>query len=315
MAKGQAWVNRESAPESPKAEKNLAFRLADRLAARLARSSKTRQAQGLRANLAVLYRLDPEDDALRSRVQEHLARALRGYVDFIRTICGGRRALDANCAMDQESLAIIADLQRSGRGVVLVGAHTVGFDLLLLAISMQLDGVQTLSKPHPGWDTRLLNRLRARYGMRITPIGPASLRQAMRRLRRGGIVALAADVPTPEGVCCQFLGRPCCLGIGHTRMALATGAAIVVAGSRQRAEGGLEGWGTVCSAPQPSGDRRVDAERWAMRVIKLLERQIVERPSEWYMPVPLWEGAAPVVSFNRRIRSNKDALTSGANLA
>ena len=126
---------------------------------------------------------------------------------------------------------------------------------------------------------------------------------------------MAADVPTTDGVWMEFLGRPCRLGIAHTRLALATGAAMVVACLRQRTEAGLEGSGKLCPAPQPSRGRRADAEKWAMQVVELLERQIAERPSEWYMPVPLWEEAAPAPSSTRRICSSDDALTSGANLA
>ncbi|MCZ6531094.1 MAG: hypothetical protein O6949_12325, partial [Chloroflexi bacterium] len=133
------------------------------------------------------------------------------------------------------------------------------------------------------------------YGMQLTPITSASLRTAVRHLRKGGIVGIAADVPTQYGAMLTLFGRPCQLPIGHTRLAAATNSAIVVGVSQRIGPGQYRGFGIEVHS---NGG---DEEDWAASTLKVLERHIVARPREWFMPPPLWPSVpeAPLLFQHR----------------
>jgi lauroyl/myristoyl acyltransferase len=262
--------------------------------------------QGLRSNLAVVHGLPQESQDLESRVIENLHNAFVCYVDFFIIACRGPEAIDAACDLDPDSLRLIRNNLEQGKGVVLVAPHSSSLDIFMLAISRRFPDIQALTLGQPPWNTRIMNRLRGKYGMQLTPITSSSLRTAVRRLRRGGIVGIAADVPTPYGARLNLFGRPCQLPIGHTRLAAATNSAIVVGVSRRLGPGQYGGLGIEVSP----GDG--DEEDWAASILEVLEQHIMARPQEWFMPPPLWPSIIPEAPllFQHRLPT---ALTSRLN--
>ena len=260
--------------------------------------------QGLRSNLAVIHRLPQDSALLDKRVIENLRNAFECYVDFFQLACRGPEAINAACELDPAALNLIKKHQANGKGVVLVAAHSCSMDIFMLAMSRYFPGIQALTLPQPPLNTRIMNQLRGKYGTELNPISPASLRAAIRHLRTGGIVAIAADVPTPYGAQLNLFGRPCQLPIGHTRLAGATNSAIVVGVAQRLGPGQYRGFGI--EVPPGPGDE----EDWAAAVLEVLEQFIVERPQEWFMPPPLWSSPsvpeAPLL-FQHRL---PPALTS-----
>ena len=238
--------------------------------------------QGLRSNLAVVHRLPQESAALDERVIENLRNAFVSYVEFFIIACRGPDAIDAACEIDPAALNLINEHQANGKGVVLVAAHSCSMDIFMLAMSRYFPGMQALTLPQPPLNTRIMNRLRGKYGIELNPISSATLRTAVRHLRTGGIVAIAADVPTQYGVQLNLFGKPCQLPIGHTRLAGATNSAIVVGVAQRLGSGQYRGFGI--EVPPGPGDE----EDWAAAVLEVLEQFIMERPQEWFMPPPLW---------------------------
>ena len=234
---------------------------------------------------------------------ENLHNAFVCYVDFFVIACRGPEAIDAACELDPSSLRLIENHLSEGRGVILVAAHSSSLDIFMLAMSRHFPGTQALTLPQPPLNTRIMNRLRGKYGIQLTPISSASLRKAIRHLRGGGIVAMAADVPTQYGAQLNLFGKPCQLPIGHTRLAATTNSAIVVGVSQRVCPGRYRGFGIEV---QPTGS---DEEDWAAATIKVLEEHIMARPQEWFMPPPLWPTAVPgaPLLFQHRL---SPALTS-----
>lgn len=259
--------------------RGAAYWLAKALARFLIRRGQFR---GLRSNLAVIYDLPQDSPLLEGRVIENLRNAFVSYVDFFIIAYQGSGAIEAACEIDPAALQIIENRLDEGRGVVLVAAHTSSLDLFMLAMSRHFPEMQALTLPQPALNTRIMNRLRSKYGMQLTPISSASLRTAVRRLRKGGIVGIAADVPTPYGAQLSLFGRPCRLPIGHTRLAAATNSAILVGVSQRLGPGQYRGLGIEVHP----GDG--DEEDWAASTLKVLEQHILARPQEWFMPPPLW---------------------------
>jgi lauroyl/myristoyl acyltransferase len=221
------------------------------------------------------------------RVIENLHNAFVCYVDFFIIACRGPEAIDAACDLDPDSLRLIEKHVEQGRGVVLVAPHSSSLDIFMLAMSRRFPDIQALTLGQPPLNTRIMNRLRGKYGMQLTPITSSSLRMAVRRLRRGGIVGIAADVPTPYGAQLSLFGRPCLLPIGHTRLAASTNSAIIVGVSRRLGPGQYCGLGIEVLPGQG------DEEDWAAAILEILEQHIVARPQEWFMPPPLWPSIIP----------------------
>ena len=263
-----------------------------------------RHFQGLRSNLAVVYGLPQDSAALDERVIENLRNAFVSYVEFFIIACRSPEAIDAACEIDPATLQLIKKHQAQGRGIVLVAAHSTSLDIFVLAMSRRFPGMQALTLPQPPLNTRIMNRLRGKYGFQLNPISSASLRSAVRHLRKAGIVGIAADVPTQYGAPLNLFGKPCQLSIGHTRLAEATDSAIIVGISQRVSPGKYRGFGI--EVPSSGGDE----EDWAAVVLEVLEQHIMERPQEWFMPPPLWPSStvseAPLL-FQHRL---PPALTS-----
>jgi len=278
--------------------RHASYPLAGAVAEWQARQSDSAIVRGLSANLAVLYGLAEGSAELERQVTKNLQNLLKCYADLLQLALGEPETIDAACTLAPEALKIIDGHLTAGRGVLFVSPHMCSLDVLLLALSKRYRDMQVLSKASPGLNTRVINHLRSRYGLRMTPISPVSLREALRRLRSGGLVGIAADLPAPDSAPLFFLGRPCYLPLGFARLALASGASIVVGTSRRVGAGQFEGLGKELPPPRSTGQLREDAIRWAQAVIEVVEGYILDRPSEWFMPLPLWPAQEldPVIS-------------------
>jgi lauroyl/myristoyl acyltransferase len=104
-------------------------------------------------------------------------------------------------------------------------------------------------------------------------------------------VALAADLPVEGGELLTFFGQACQLPVGHTRLALGTGAQVLVGASHRIGDGVYQVEFAPAPRPATSGDRRQDVIRWAQSTLHLLEGYIQQWPEEWLMPVPVWSAA------------------------
>jgi KDO2-lipid IV(A) lauroyltransferase len=273
--------------------RGAAYQLASVLARYLVRRGHF---QGLKSNLAVLHGFPQDSQELEERAIENLRNAFVCYVDFFIIACRGPESIEAACDLDPDSLSLIENYVEQGKGVILVAPHSSSLDIFMLAMSRHFPDIQALTLAQPPLNTRIMNRLRGKYGMQLTPITSSSLRMAVRRLRNGGIVGIAADVPTPYGAQLSLFGKPCLLPIGHTRLAEATDSAIVVGVSQRVGPGQYRGFGIEVL---PEGS---DEEDWAAATIEVLEEYILARPQEWFMPPPLWPPAiteAPLLLQHR----------------
>jgi lauroyl/myristoyl acyltransferase len=237
---------------------------------------------GLKSNLAVLHDLPQDSPNLEERVIENLSDAFVCYVDLFIITIRGPAAIEAAFELDPAGLHLIENHLAEGRGVVVVAAHWSSIDIFMLAMSRRFPGAQVLTLIKQPLGTRIINWLKGKYGLKLTPITSASLRTAIRRLRAGGIVAVAADVPTPYGAKISLFGRPCQLPIGHTRLAAATNSAMVVGVSWRVGAGKYRGIGI--EVPSNGGDEVV----WAASALEVLERHILARPGEWFGQPQLW---------------------------
>lgn len=246
--------------------------------------------RALRANMAVVYGLPEAHPAVRQAVAQLLGNAILSYADFFRMVQTGHEGTPVDWELDPSMRQAIEESLATGRGMILVGAHMCSFDILLLALKEVLPDVQILTNADPQGSSRVMNEIRQEQGLHVTPLSVHSIRQALERLDGGGVVAVAADIPIEGGEELTFFGRTSQLPVGHARLALRTGANILVGASYRVGEGAYRAEVALAPRPESTGDRKGDVARWAQTSLNLLESYIRKWPEEWLMPIPVWPG-------------------------
>ena len=266
-----------------------AYRLSEWLVSLVGRRQDLPFLQGVRANLAVFHGVPQWDPIVDAALRELLRNMAHSYVDLFRAVCDGPEQVYAACQLDPAIVQTIESCRAAGQGLMLVGAHTCSFDILLLAVRQLFPSVQALTQADPQGSSAIMNDIRQRFGIEVTPISSQTLRQAVERLRNGGVVAVAVDVPVRSGELLTFFGQETLLPVGHARLALDTGAQMVVGVSHCIGDGQYRAEIAVAPRPASTGNKRQDSICWAQNVLTTLEGFLRRWPDQWLMPQPLWQ--------------------------
>ncbi len=247
----------------------------------------------VRANLRHILGPRVDGDVLHHMARQVFFHAGKTYYDFFHALGQPPEVLARAVRVPSSLLERIEWEMISGRGTLLLITHMSNFDLAGLAVGAHGLPIQVLSLANPGAGFRVLNRLRAMQGFEITPITPQSLRAAIRRLKSGGVVVTGVDRPVPQDqALIEFFGQPAYLPLGPARMALRSGATVVVGSCRCDPDMGydLEFVGPL--EVVRTGDRRRDildnTRRWAA----IVETYVRAHPEQWMMFHPLWPNAS-----------------------
>ena len=249
----------------------------------------------VRANLSQILGPEADDAALHQMTRQVFFHAGQTYYDFFHAIGQPKEALAEAVPIPEELLAFVQSETAQGQGVLVLVAHLSNFDLLGLSMGARDLPIQMLSLANPQAGFHLLNYLRATAGFEVTPITPQSLRAAIRRLKSGGIVLTGVDRPIPEDQeLVEFFGRPAYLPVGPVRLALMSGALVIMASCYYEPN---EGYGLEVAEPLEmirTGDRRQDILINVRRVADILEQHIRARPEQWMMFHRFWPELPPV---------------------
>lgn len=215
----------------------------------------------------------------------------RNNYDLWRAVGRGPEQIKTAAVIPPEVWARIDQALERGKGAIIVGTHTGNFDLGIMALAAHGREVQILGlAAPPGGGFDLMDKLRARTGANLTSINPQSLREAIRRLRAGGLILTGVDRPVDEGEAkVEFFGKPARLPTGHVRLALKTDAAILVAGPHYCPE---QRRTVVDMSPalemEYTGDQETDLQTNLRHVTAWLEKFIRTQPEQWAMFLPVW---------------------------
>ena len=249
----------------------------------------------VRANLSQILGPEADDAALHQMTRQVFFHAGQTYYDFFHAIGQPKEVLAEAVPIPEELLAFVQSETAQGQGVLVLVAHLSNFDLLGLSMGARDLPIQMLSLADPQAGFHLLNYLRATAGFEVTPITPQSLRAAIRRLKSGGIVLTGVDRPIPEDQeLVEFFGRPAYLPVGPVRLALMSGALVIMASCYYEPN---EGYGLEVAEPLEmirTGDRRQDILINVRRVADILEQHIRARPEQWMMFHRFWPELPPV---------------------
>lgn len=246
----------------------------------------------VRANLRQVVGAEVDESTLHEMVRQMLAHAGQTYYDFFRAVGQPPEVLTGQVQGAEALVKLLRSEMAGGRGVLLLGVHMSNFDLLTLSVGAFGVPIHMLSLAGPQAGFQVVNRLRVVEQIEVTPITPQSLRAAVRRLRRGGIVSTGVDRPVPEDPpLVEFFGRPSYMPLGPARLALMSGASVIVGACQyDRAQG------YVLRHTEPiemvnAGDRAVGILTNAQRLATVAEGYVRARPHQWMMFHPMWPPA------------------------
>ena len=216
--------------------------------------------------------------------------ALRGYFDLFRALRLSDEKMAALVDVPEATRAIARSMWKRENGTVIVFPHLGNFDLGGHAILPFMPELQLFTLPDPPPGFQLLNESRRRSGVKVTPLSTDALRDAIKLLRRGGVVSIAADRPVSDlDEPVLFFGRPARVPSGHVRLALKTGAAVVLGYCVLSPE--TKRYVMHLEPPMEmtrTGNRDDDLRLNMQRVLSGLEAIIRKWPEQWQMFVPVW---------------------------
>jgi KDO2-lipid IV(A) lauroyltransferase len=174
-----------------------------------------------------------------------------------------------------------------GKGVLFVGLHLGNWDLAAAylaeryPVSVIVDFVETDAV------NGYVERTRAAKGVKTIPYA-AGARGALAALRRNEIVGLLIDVPTPDGVVVDFFGAPVAVPAGPARLALKTGATLLVGALVRLGEDKYLGHIDSVPAIVPTGDPNEDVRALTQAIMTALEEYATRYPEQLIMFRRLW---------------------------
>jgi len=229
---------------------------------------------------------------LQQYVYRQYYNTLRCYYELFHNIGRGRTQVQhfkPPVRISPETMTYINDSLASGRGLLIIACHMANFDLGGIGLSQYLPTpIQALSLASPAPGFEFFNQLRAIGHGIITPINAQTLREAIVRLKKGGVVLTGADRPIGEGdKPVTFFGETAYLPTGYIRIALLTDCLVMTTSFFYENN---EYW-IESNEPMEmirTGHRDSDVKVNVDRILVQVENFIKRDPTQWMMFLRVW---------------------------
>jgi KDO2-lipid IV(A) lauroyltransferase len=190
-----------------------------------------------------------------------------------------------------------------GKGMVMLSGHFGNWELIALAVA-RLCGlpftiiVQTQSNQLVD---EVINRHRCLFGNRVVPMG-MSVREIIRTLQQGGIVAIAPDQSGPmEGVFVDFFGRTVATHQGPAVFALRSGAPMQIGFIIRQGDGTYKVELEEIPTDDLVGHSEENVVELTRRHTAVLERYIRQYPEHWLWMHRRWKHTWEGVQRDKQI--------------
>ena len=213
---------------------------------------------------------------LARRVYENLG---IGALEFMRV--GKMTPQHAQAIMGQPGLSKLRQqLERSGRGLLVLSAHLGNWDMLACAAARCGLPVNVVTRQiKTGWVNRFWMNRRRECGVNLLPAQGSAVK-TVRALRDQEVVALVLDQHEPGGIPTPFFGRPAATGAALARLAMATGAPVVPAFLLRTDEGFQLQVGEALELSH-TGHRNMDIKTNTQLFTHQIEAQVRLNPDQW----------------------------------
>lgn len=192
--------------------------------------------------------------------------------------------------LDVEGLEYLEEATRSGRGGVVVSAHFGNPEMAVQGIAGAGFTVLGLTEPlQPQELSDFTHWLRAQHGHEYRTTSYGAIKEAIRRIKRGGLVATLLDRDVGgTGVPMQLCGAEVKIPLGGIGLALRTGAFVIPAWAWR-----LPGYRfRVCIGPplEPArtGNLDEDVRATTQRWLGLFEEHLRSDPGQWAVLEERW---------------------------
>ncbi len=197
-----------------------------------------------------------------------------------------------------------------GNGVVLASIHMGNMDMSIQVIRARGVDVTILAEvEEPEQLYRKTSSLRSFNGISILPVTYSGIKVAMKKLQKGGLVAIACDRALQgSGQYRPFFGQEALLPIGGVELAYRTGAAILPAFTFR--EKGYK-FSMHFEAPiilHREAGREDCIESGLSRIVTLMEEYIARHPEQWMVFEPIWREESSVPLKTASLTSGRRAL-------
>lgn len=254
-----------------------------------AKRTESPMVQAVIANQQVIHDHQLTSDEARRLAEEVFISKAISLMDYFHYSAHPDALVSAFTLPDETKRTLAAMKEHA---LIAVAPHMSNFDLaghLLAALGVT---VQALSYPNPNANYDYHNQIRARHGLRPTPMSPQALREAKQTLKDGGSVVTGMDRPIEDAASqkylVRFFGHPARLPVIHTRLALDADVPVAVLCCFQRPDLSYELRSSPVFALKHFDDKADDITINTEMMLEFAEKFIIEAPGQWHMFYPVW---------------------------
>lgn len=260
------------------------------------------------ANMRQVMGPDAPEREVRRAAREVFRNATRYYADLIHI-----PRLDVQRfyreQLELEGLEHLQAARASGRGAVLVSAHFGNPEMASQGLAAVGFHIYALTEPlQPQALSDFIHWLRSRHGHEYRTISFGAVKEAFRRLKHGGLVAILLDRDVDgSGVPMPFYGADARIPLGAVELALRTGALLIPTWAWR-----IDGFRFRARIGPPldlvrTGNLDEDVRVNARRLLALFEGHIRTDPGQWAVLEAIWKPRPEPAQ-----RDNDAATTSSA---
>jgi KDO2-lipid IV(A) lauroyltransferase len=186
---------------------------------------------------------------------------------------------------------VLQNAYKKGRGVIILTAHFGNWELLGQALTARfqypLSGLAKTQSNH--LVNEQINRRRKLFGTKVIPM-ETSLREVIRALGDGEMVAIAADQAAPkENVSVKFFGTMVPTHTGPSILSLKMGSAILAIFAVRSSDGSYDAHMIEVPSEDLKGHSDENVIELTRRHVKITENIIRQYPDQWLWMHKRWK--------------------------
>ena len=261
--------------------------LACRLAGRILYQLNKRGRENVYLNLQRILGPQSSQVEIKRRARETFNYILYNYFDLFRLPFMDDEAV--NQLVTVTGWKNVEAAMAGGRGILMTSAHLGNIEIVLYAMLLRgLSITIPVERVNPPELFDYISALRMSKGLKLIPIdGP--LLDLIRALRRGEVVGVAGDRDiTQTGQTVELFGHPAHLPDGHLRLALKTGAPLVVGFSRRNPDHTYQAYFLPAFHLPTTGTEEERVAAGMRFLVSEMEKAIRRNPEQWTLTVSVW---------------------------